>query len=147
MNGNDIHHLASGNTSQGFDNLVGSRNNPAGVCKEVHWLAPIYNHLRAAGFKEEKECVVIHGIPVQFIPAFNPLTMEALDNAVVMDYDGVKVPVFTAEHLVAIALQTGRGKDRARFQSFMESDVLDTSKLADIVNRHGLVEKWKLWTQ
>jgi len=109
-------------------------------------LAPLYAYLRAAGFKEDKECVVIHHLPVQFIPAFNPLTQEALDNAVLMDYDGVEVPVFTAEHLVAIALQTGRGKDRARVHAFIESGILDPQTCADILQRHGLQEKWKHWT-
>ena len=109
-------------------------------------LAPLYAHLRAAGFKEDKECVVIHGLPVQFIPAFNPLTVEALDNAAAMDYDGVEVPVFTAEHLAAIAVQTGRGKDRARVHAFIESGLLNPAKCADILKRHGLQEKWKFWT-
>ena len=106
-------------------------------------LTPLYNHLRAAGFREDKECVVIAGIPVQFLPVFNPLVGEALANAVEMDYEGVKVSVFSAEHLAAIALQTGRGKDIARIQSFIESGVLDTEKLTDILTRHGLEEKWK----
>lgn len=106
-------------------------------------LTPLYNHLRAAGFQEDKECVVIAGIPVQFLPAFNPLIEEALANALEMDYEDVKVPVFSAEHLVAIALQTGRGKDYARIQAFIESGVLCPEKLTDILTRHGLEEKWK----
>jgi len=106
-------------------------------------LAPLYKHLRQDGFAEERECVIICGIPVQFLPAYNPLVEEALENAVEMDYDGVRVPVFTAEHLVAIALQTGRGKDKARIQSFAESGILDNIKLRDIIARHRLEEKWK----
>ena len=106
-------------------------------------LEPLYNHLRANGFKEDKECVMIHGIPVQFLPAYNPLVEEALQNAVEMDYDGVKVPVFSAEHLAVIALQTGRGKDKARIQSFIESGILRNDKLTAILTRHGLEAKWK----
>ena len=106
-------------------------------------LAPLYNHLRAAGFKEDKECVIIYGVPVQFLPAYNPLVEEALERAVEMDYDGVKVRVFSAEHLAAIALQTGRGKDYVRVQSFVESGVLVQAKLTDILMRHGLEAKWK----
>ena len=109
-------------------------------------LTPLYDHLRAAGFREDKECVIIAGIPVQFLPAFNPLVEEALARAVPMDYDGVKAPVFTAEHLAVIALQTGRGKDYARIQSFIESGVLDLGKLTDVLTRHGLEEKWKRQT-
>ena len=110
-------------------------------------LEPLYNHLRGAGFKEEKECVMIHGIPVQFLPAYNPLVEEALQNAVEMDYDGVKVPVFSAEHLAVIALQTGRGKDKARIQCFIESGILRNDKLTAILTRHGLEAKWKNLTE
>ena len=109
-------------------------------------LTPLHNHLRAAGFQEDKECVVIAGIPVQFLPAFNPLVEEALANAVEMDYEGIKVPVFSVEHLAAIALQTGRGKDYARIQSFIDADVLCSEKLTDILTRHKLEEKWKKLT-
>ena len=110
-------------------------------------LTPLYDHLREAGFKEDKECVLIEGVPVQFIPAYNPLTEEALINAATMDYDGTGVPVFSAEHLVAIALQTGRGKDRARVQAFIDAEVCNLTTLTDILKRHGLEEKWKLWTR
>jgi len=106
-------------------------------------LSPLYNHLRTAGFTEDKECVIINGIPVQFLPAYNPLVEEALENAVEMDYDGIKAPVFSAEHLVAIALQTGRGKDYARVQSFIETGVLNHEKLTGVLKRHGLEAKWK----
>jgi len=106
-------------------------------------LAPLYEHLRTAGFQEEKECVIINGVPVQFLPAYNPLTEEALEQAVEMDYDGIKVPVFSAEHLVAIALQTGRGKDNARVHSFVESSILRQEKLQDILKHHGLEAKWR----
>ena len=106
-------------------------------------LAPLYKHLREAGFEEEKECVIIDGIPVQFLPVFNPLVEEALEEAVEMDYDGLTISVFSAEHLVAIALQTGRGKDKMRVHFFMESGILDNDKLTVILKRHGLEAKWQ----
>jgi len=109
-------------------------------------LAPLYAHLKAAGFQEDKECVVIEGVPVQFLPAYNRLIEEALENAVEMDYDGVRAPVFSAEHLVAVAMQTGRGKDRVRAQIFADAGILNQKKLADILARHGLEGKWKMWT-
>ena len=51
--------------------------------------------------------------------------------------------VMTAEHLVAIALQTGRAKDFARILQFVESGVLDSTKLDPILIRHGLLAKWE----
>jgi hypothetical protein len=41
-------------------------------------LAPVYEALRARGYGEEKETVVIEGVPVQFLPAYNALVEEAL---------------------------------------------------------------------
>jgi hypothetical protein len=42
-------------------------------------LTPICDALRARGYTEEaNECVVIEGIPVQFLPAHNSLVEEAL---------------------------------------------------------------------
>jgi hypothetical protein len=49
----------------------------------------------------------------------------------------------SAEHLVAIALKTGRAKDFARILQFIESGSLDSSKLDLILHRHGLVDKWE----
>jgi hypothetical protein len=48
----------------------------------------------------------------------------------------------TAEHLVAIALRTGRSKDHVRILQFLEHNAADPDKLADIVRRHGLTTKW-----
>lgn len=42
-----------------------------------------------------------------------------------MDVEGTATRVFTAEHLAAIALQTGRAKDKARLLQLMESGVID----------------------
>ena len=41
-------------------------------------------------------------------------------------------------HLVAIALQTGRGKDLARLMTFAEARAANDTKLHDILARHGL---------
>jgi hypothetical protein len=49
----------------------------------------------------------------------------------------------TAEHLMAIALQTGRGKDFARLVSFMEANAADLTMLRGILQRHGLESAWK----
>ncbi len=51
--------------------------------------------------------------------------------------------VMAAEHLVAIALRTGRAKDKIQIQQFIESGVLDAARLQDILTQHSLLEKWK----
>jgi len=107
-------------------------------------LAPLYHYLGARGFSEhEKEGIVIEGWPVQFLPAADALGEEALAQAVDTDLEGVPTRIMTPEHLAAIALQTGRGKDLLRLLSFVESGCLDPGKLDSILKRHGLVEKWK----
>ena len=108
-------------------------------------LAPIYDALRTRGYKEEQECILIEGVPVQFLPAYNALIEEALAQAREIDYEGVPARVVRAEHLIAICLQTGRAKDRARVAMLREQAHLDHELLADILNRHQLEETWKLW--
>ena len=108
-------------------------------------LAPIYKALRARGYGEEKETVVIEGVPVQFLPAYNALIEETVAQAREIDYEGVPARVAQAEHLIAICLRTGRAKDRARVAMLREQAHLDHELLADILKRHQLEEAWKLW--
>ena len=106
-------------------------------------ISPIYEYLAARGFKAEREYVVIGGWPVQFLPAGDALAEEALAQAIETDLEGVQTRVMTAEHLTAIALQTGRAKDTARVLQFVQSGVLDPVKLDAILKRHGLIAKWE----
>ncbi len=105
-------------------------------------LSPIFNYLKDRGHEIRGEYVVIGNWPVQFLPPADPLGEEAIAQAVVTDLDGVPTRVMTAEHLVAIALQVGRAKDYARIVQFVESGALDDEKVADVLKRHGLLEKW-----
>ena len=115
---------------------------------ELLSLAPIYDALRARGYEqEENECVVIEDIPVQFLPAYNSLVEEALDHAVETTYENVPTRVLRSEYLVAIALQTGRSKDRERVRVLREQAKLDIDLLADVLKRHQLEEKWKQWAE
>jgi hypothetical protein len=111
-------------------------------------LAPIYDALCARGYTEQaNECVIVEGVPVQFLPAYNSLVEEALDDAQDTTYENVPTRVLRSEYLVAIALQTGRSKDRERVRILREQAKLDMNLLADILRRHELQEKWKQWTE
>jgi hypothetical protein len=110
-------------------------------------LSVISEALRARGYKEEKECVLIEGVPVQFLPAYNVLIEEALGQAKEVDYEGTPTRVLRPEHLVAICLQTGRAKDRERVRILREQAKLDRDFLAGVLKRHQLEEKWQLWTE
>jgi hypothetical protein len=109
-------------------------------------LSPPYEALRTRAYAEEGECVVIEGVPVQFLPAYNALLEETLTEARETSYDEVPTRVVRAEHLIAICLQTGRDKDRERVRIFREQAELDMGYLAGVLQRHGLEGKWKQWT-
>ena len=109
-------------------------------------LEPLYSALRARGYVEENECVIIAGVPVQFVPAHNELTVEALTQAREVSYEQTLTRVLRAEHLLAIALQIGRDKDRERVRLLREQAELDTEFLDDLLRRYGLEGKWKPWT-
>ena len=111
-------------------------------------LAPLYDALRARGYSEqENECIRIEGVPVQFLPAYNALLEEALKEAQEIMYEDVPARVLRSEHLLAICLQTGRSKDRERVRILREQAKLDQNFLADVLRRHQLEDKWKLWTE
>jgi hypothetical protein len=108
---------------------------------------PIFEYLKSHGGQIEGEYIVVAGWPVQFLPAATPLVEEALAQAVENTVAGTHARVFTAEHLAAIALQTGRAKDKARLLQFIEAGALDTQQFHSIVARHGLQETWNRFDQ
>lgn len=108
-------------------------------------LAPLYKALRARGYAEEGECVLIEGVPVQFLPAYNALLEEALVEARETTYEGTFARVLRAEHLVAICLQTGRDKDRERVRILRAQTELDTEYLRGVLMRHQLEARWNEW--
>jgi len=109
-------------------------------------LAPLYDALRRKGYQEENECIVIEGVPVQFLPAYNALLEEALREAVDKPYLATSTRVLRAEHLVAICLQTGRAKDRERVRIFREQASMDQQYLFTLLRRYDLEGRWKEWT-
>lgn len=108
---------------------------------------PIFDYLTARGGIVEGEYIVIAGWPVQFLPPTSPLVDEAVAQAVTVDVEGTPARVFTAEHLAAIALQTGRAKDHARLLQFIEAAALDAQRFQALLQQHGLVERWQAFEQ
>jgi len=103
----------------------------------------IFNYLKRLAFAMQGEYVIIGGWPVQFLPPTGPLVEEAIVQAVETDVEGTPARVFTAEHLAAIAVQTGRAKDKARLLQFIEAGALDGTKFHEIIARYGLVDAWE----
>lgn len=108
---------------------------------------PILDYLMARGGVLEGEYIIIAGWPVQFLPPTSPLVEEALGTAMTVDVEGTPARVFTAEHLAAIALQTGRAKDKARLLQFLEAGALQAETFQSIIGRHGLLDRWREFEQ
>lgn len=104
---------------------------------------PIFDYLKARGGTMEGEYIVVAGWPIQFLPASGPLLEEALAQAVEKNVAGTPARLFTAEHLAAIALHTGRAKDKARLLQFVETGALDAARFQEILSRHGLQSTWQ----
>ncbi len=97
-------------------------------------------------FQDDRpQALVVGGWPVQFLPASSALLQEAINEAQEFEVKGVTTRAFSAEHLAAIALDTGRAKDKARLVQFVESDVIDQPRFMSIVARHDLTQKWQLF--
>ena len=101
-------------------------------------LTPLYDALRQRGYEPQAEHVVIEGVPVQFLPAYNDLIEEALDQARDVEVDGVPTRVLRIEHLICVAVQTNRPKDRERVRLLTQEAEVAPDLLADICARHGL---------
>lgn len=86
---------------------------------------------------------MIGGWPVQFLPPAGPLEEEAIRDAPSHLVAETPIRVMSAEHLTAIALKTGRAKDYARILQFIESGILDSSRLDGILSRFELLDKWE----
>lgn len=104
---------------------------------------PIFDYLKTKGARMEGEYIVISGWPVQFLPASGPLLQDALSAAIETEVEGTPARVFTPEHLAAIALQTGRAKDKARLLQFIEAGASDAKRFQDIISKHGLLDAWQ----
>ena len=74
-----------------------------------------------------------------------PAPLKAVEQAVNVDFEGVPTRMMTAEHLTAIALQTGRGKDFSRILAFIESGRLSADKLTAILHDHELTAAWAMF--
>ena len=80
---------------------------------------------------------------MQFLPPADALDQEALLEAVETSVEGVRTWVMSAEHLIAIALRTGRPRDHVRILQFIEQNAADRTRLQSILGRHGLLSKWE----
>lgn len=106
-------------------------------------LRPIYEYCASRGYRPEGEAIRVGDWPVQFIPAYDALTEEAMREAESADVDGVPIKVVRADHLGVIALSTGRPKDLVRILALLESGSVSREALGRLADRHGLSVPWR----
>ena len=87
---------------------------PSEENKDLLALTSVYDYLKGRGYKADKEHILIEGIPVQFLPIYDELIEEAVDNALQLEYKETIVNVLSQEYLIAIMVQTFRPKDKER---------------------------------
>ena len=102
-------------------------------------LEPFYEWARTRDFPVDAEHILVHGVPVQFLPAHNALAEAAVATARTLDYDGVPVRVVDPEHLVALAFQAGGHKRRERAWQMLEVGVVDRQRLRTLLSAHGIM--------
>jgi hypothetical protein len=105
-------------------------------------LSPLYSFLKRKGYKEDKEHMIIEGIPVQFLPAHNQLIKQAFKNVFETKYKGTKTRVIKPEYLIAIMVQTFRPKDRERIIKMLDEAEIDRTLLERILKKYKLYSKF-----
>jgi len=113
-----------------------------GLSDELTPLSSIYNWAKKNNYSEDREHIIVEEIPVQFLPEYSPLIVEALNNAVEITIFDTKTYIFSAEYLMAIMLDTNRPKDRVRLLQFMEEAEYDREILENIIDKFKLRERY-----
>jgi hypothetical protein len=106
-------------------------------------LEKVYGYLKKLGYLPSKEGVMIEDWLVQFIPTSQPRQEEAIANSQRVRYGETETSIFTAEHLAAELLFSGRRKDQLRVIALIESKKVNMKIFREIINRHGLTDKWE----
>jgi len=109
-------------------------------------LESLFSRLREWGFNEfEEEGLLIEDFPVQFLTAAPGLETEAVERALVVEWDGHRLRVMRPEYLAAIALTVGRPKDRARLVYLVELPIFDRPSFENLLERFQLTDRWQKW--
>ena len=109
-------------------------------------LDPIFRRLNELGFNQfDEEGLLIHDLPVQFLSAAPGLESEAVEQAMILEWENHTLRVMRPEHLAAIALSVGRPKDRARLVYLAELPDFNFPAFREILSRHQLSNRWQQW--
>ena len=105
-------------------------------------LSPIYQFLSDRGVQVSKEYLMFGSTPVQFLVPYNQLVEETIKHAKDVSFLGELIKIPPIEYLMAIMVQTGRPKDKARLVELLGVDGLyDKETFNEIIGRFNLEEK------
>ncbi|HVT43690.1 MAG TPA: hypothetical protein VMT00_04800 [Thermoanaerobaculia bacterium] len=110
-------------------------------------LDQLAQYLTRTGHEMKNEYFIIGGWPVQFLPSSPGLIEDAIAEAEELDLGEITARVFRPIHLAAIALQTGRSKDKLRVVQFREAGFLAPEVFEPFLSRYGLLDRWKAFMQ
>jgi hypothetical protein len=102
----------------------------------------LYAWARKRGFEPDAEHLLIHTVPVQFLPANEGLEQEAVREARVFDYEGQFVRVMRPEHLVALYARAGGAGRRERALLLIKAGAVDMKALHPLLKRYNLSDEW-----
>lgn len=111
---------------------------PSQPAQTIVVLSDICQWAEQHGFAVDAEHIMIHGVPVQLLPAYNPLVEEAIRDARTHDYEGVPVRVASPEHLVTLALQAGGARRRERAWQLVQSGSVNREVLERLLRQHRI---------
>ncbi|MFN4227164.1 MAG: nucleotidyltransferase [Candidatus Ratteibacteria bacterium] len=110
--------------------------------KEVIELKKIYDFLQEKGYNEWiGQWLIIEGIPVELIPA-EKMSKEAVENAVEIEFEGIKTKVITPEYLIIMFLKAFREKDKLKIHLLLQQSEINMDKLKELLKKYNLTEKF-----
>lgn len=110
------------------------------VANDLDPLRKILEWAAERNYPIRREHVVISDFPVQFVPAPDDLSAEAIENAAVLEVEAVSVRVVRPEYLIALWLRPGPGstpRRRERAAKLKEDVQLDADLLSDLKTRYN----------
>jgi len=106
-------------------------------------LSEIYEWAKKNNYELLGEHIIIEGVPVQFLLAYNELVKEALDNSNEITLFDEVTYILKPEYLMTIMLQTGRSTDKERLAKFLKEAEYDEKNFVTILNRFNLLDSFK----
>ena len=94
----------------------------------------IYDYFRNKKCKIENVFIIIHDIPVQFLPSFvQPFLKDGIKQSKVIKLNGTRTKILSAEYLTATLLMSFRQKDKYAIRGLLK--FVNKSQLARLLKR------------